>query len=200
MPNPSPAVLDRRGALLGALAVFAGAAVDPAQAGVLDGTVEWWKGRKRANSAKLIAPIKVAQQRLEAASAMLANGSGSAVDVLQLVRASSLNCYLFEALPGDSIETRASLVTQSSGLSDPCTFRIVVKNAVDFASPADKERGAELLSSLILAYQKLDSELEAAALDGATSSAAGKATAQLSATLQLAYQVEGFVKEMLLVA
>lgn len=45
----------------------------------------------------------------------------------QDVRASSLNCYLFEALEGDSTETRASLITQQLALADPCTFRLVVK-------------------------------------------------------------------------
>ncbi|GLC43159.1 hypothetical protein PLESTB_000856800 [Pleodorina starrii] len=195
-------VLDRRAVLFGTLGLCGGALAPPSHAGVLDGTVEWWKSRKRANSAKLIAPIKVAQQRLEAASVMLANGSGSMVDVLQLVRASSLNCYLFEALPTDTLETRASLFSQSSNLSDPCTFRIIVKNVVDFASEEDKERGAQLLNSLILSYQKLDSELESAALDngGATDpAAAGKAAQQLAVTLQLAYDMEGFVKEVLLV-
>ncbi|EFJ40814.1 hypothetical protein VOLCADRAFT_99289 [Volvox carteri f. nagariensis] len=172
-------------------------------AGVLDGTVAWWKGRQRANSAKLIAPIKVAQQRLEAASAMLADGSGSMLEVLQLVRASSLNCYVFEALPTDTLETVASLMAQSSKISDPCTFRIIVKNVVDFASEDDKERGAQLLNSLILSYQKLDSELEAAALESggaADPAVTGKAAQQLAATLQLAYGMEGFVKEVLQVA
>jgi hypothetical protein len=36
---------------------------------------------------------------------------------LQLVRSSSLNCYLFEALPDDTFETRASLLTQKYELS-----------------------------------------------------------------------------------
>ena len=51
----------------------------------------------------------------------------SVVTALQAVRASSLNCYLFEALPGDDSDTRASLITQQMQLADPCTFRIVVK-------------------------------------------------------------------------
>ncbi|PNH04374.1 hypothetical protein TSOC_009467, partial [Tetrabaena socialis] len=205
--EPAPlAMVERRELLLGALAAIGFAAVAPpaAQAGLLEGGVEWWKGRRRANSAKLIAPIKVAQQRLQAASAMLADGSGSMLDVLQLVRASSLNCYMFEALPSDSLETRASLFTQSRQLSDPCTFRIIIKNVVDFATDDDRERGAALLSSIILSYQKLDGELEAAVesglglgLGGAPGGveAAGKAAKQLGATLQLAYEMEGFVKE-----
>ena len=43
------------------------------------------------------------------------------------VRASSLNCYLFEALPGDDTETQASLITQQMQLADPCTFRLIIK-------------------------------------------------------------------------
>ena len=43
------------------------------------------------------------------------------------VRASSLNCYLFEALPGDGTETQASLITQQMQLADPCTFRLIIK-------------------------------------------------------------------------
>lgn len=58
----------------------------------------------------------------------LPNFNDSASDVLQLVRSSSLNCYAFEALPTDTLETRASLFTASSKLSDPCTFRIIIKN------------------------------------------------------------------------
>lgn len=177
-----------------------------ASAGILDGTVEWWKSRKRANSDKLIAPIKVAQQRLEKAGEMLtaaeANG-GNVLDVLQMVRASSLNCYVFEALPGDSLETRASLFTQTSNLNDPCTFRIIVKNVVDFASDEDKARGGQLLNDIILSYQRLDGQLEAALESGggaAGGEAAGRAMAQLKTTLQLAYDMEAFVRQVLTVA
>ena len=45
----------------------------------------------------------------------------------RLVRASSLNCYLFEPLADDDSDTRASLVTQQMQLADPCTFRLIVK-------------------------------------------------------------------------
>lgn len=39
----------------------------------------------------------------------------------QTVRASSLNCYLYEALPNDSFDTKASLFSIRQNLSDPCT-------------------------------------------------------------------------------
>ncbi|KAG2498514.1 hypothetical protein HYH03_003765 [Edaphochlamys debaryana] len=181
--------------LAGIATVLGGVAAPlPSQAGILEGTVSWWKDRKKENSFKLIAPLKVAQQRLEAAAGKLKE-EASPVEVLQLVRSSSLNCYVYEALPGDSFETRTSLFTQSNNFgSDPCTFRIIIKNAVAFAPPADKDRGADLLNSLILSYQKLDSELEAAADGGAE--ARDRAQQQLASTLQIAYAMEGFVREM----
>lgn len=43
--------------------------------------------------------------------------SSKVLEALQLVRASSLNCYMFEALPDDTIETKASLLTQQLELS-----------------------------------------------------------------------------------
>lgn len=59
--------------------------------------------------------------RLQEASALLAQTSEPAAEdltaALQLVRSSSLNCYMFEALPDDTFETRASLLTQQYELS-----------------------------------------------------------------------------------
>lgn len=170
--------------------------------------MEWWKSRKRANGGvKLLAPIKVAQQRLEAAAGMLEKAQGDApaagaysgeniTPVLQAVRASSLNCYLFEALPGDSFDTKASLFTIKQNLSDPCTFRIVVKNATDFAPEEQRVRGQELISELVRSYQKLDSYLDSAR-EGSLD-AVPKARSQLQGTLALTYRVEAFVKEALL--
>jgi hypothetical protein len=61
----------------------------------------------------------VAQRRLQEASNLLTQGSQpeDITAVLQLVRSSSFNCYMFEALPDDTIETRASLLTQKYELS-----------------------------------------------------------------------------------
>lgn len=69
--------------------------------------------------AKLLNPLYVAQQRLQAASDLLSQGTQpeELTAALQLVRSSSLNCYMFEALPDDTIETRASLLTQKYELS-----------------------------------------------------------------------------------
>ncbi|PNW74311.1 hypothetical protein CHLRE_13g602450v5 [Chlamydomonas reinhardtii] len=190
--HASEAGVARRNLLLAGLAVLA-PALAPAAANA-GGVVEFWKGRQRANSAKFIAPIKVAQQRLETAASMLANGS-SASDVLQLVRSSSLNCYAFEALPTDTLETRASLFTASSKLSDPCTFRIIIKNVTDFTDPEEKAAGSALLDSLIRSYQLLDSELEAA-VEG-SGAGSGRAGQQLATTLAITQDVESFVKRLL---
>lgn len=80
----------------------------------------WWKSRRTANGgAKLLNPLYVAQQRLQEAFNLLQQGSGvdDLTAALQLVRSSSLNCYIFEASPDDTIETKASLLTQKLELS-----------------------------------------------------------------------------------
>lgn len=94
---------------------------------VANNFVDWWKSRRTQNGgAKLLNPIYVAQQRLQQAAELLGNGSVNsevATEALQLVRASSLNCFLFEPLESDTLETKASIMTQKLELSDPCTFR-----------------------------------------------------------------------------
>lgn len=94
----------------------------------------FWQGRQRQNGGiKLLAPLRAAQRRLQEAIDLLAGASGDASapvadavikSALQTVRASSLNCYVFEAMEDDTIETKASLFTQKFVTSaDPCTFR-----------------------------------------------------------------------------
>ena len=56
--------------------------------------------------------LQVAQQRLQAAGDMLAKG-GSMEEVIDLVRASSLNCYVYEAGENATLEEKASLFTQA---------------------------------------------------------------------------------------
>lgn len=73
----------------------------------------------------------------------------------------------------------------------------------DFASDEDKARGGQLLNDIILSYQRLDGQLEAALESGggaAGGEAAGRAMAQLKTTLQLAYDMEAFVRQVLTVA
>jgi hypothetical protein len=85
------------------------------------GFIDWWKSRRTLNGGfKLLAPLYAAQQRLQQASDVLNVedvGNEQLLSALQLVRASSLNCYIFEALPDDTIETKASLLTQKFELS-----------------------------------------------------------------------------------
>jgi hypothetical protein len=55
------------------------------------------------------------------------------------VRSSSLNCYIFDALEEDTIETKASLLSQEFKFADPCTFRLVVKNVTALSPPAIRD-------------------------------------------------------------
>ncbi|KAF8073027.1 morn3 [Scenedesmus sp. PABB004] len=165
--------------------------------------VGWWRGRRSANGgAKLLAPIYVAQRRLREADDMLSAassiGSDEALAALQLVRASSLNCYMFDALESDTIETKASLLTQKWQLSDPCTFRIVLKNVTDLEPAATQAAAQAKMEALVLSYQKLDAYLDMAR-EGSVD-AIPKAREELRATMVLAADIEAFVKATLGVA
>lgn len=122
--QPSLSNLDRRSTLLQLATAIPAAAslLVPGPAAAQNGFVTWWKSRRSANGgAKLLAPLYVAQRRLQEASDLLKQssslGSDDVTAALQLVRSSSLNCYIFEALPDDTIETKASLLTQKWELS-----------------------------------------------------------------------------------
>jgi hypothetical protein len=132
---------------------IAGAVSPAAHAGPLGQQIAAaWRRTQQANSSKIIAPIKVAQQRLMQASTFLDNAAAAAttptsaaaivsgssgaataaadseagvVSALQAVRASSLNCYVFDAFESDTVETKASLVTQQLQLADPCKCSVV---------------------------------------------------------------------------
>jgi hypothetical protein len=114
------APLPRRGALAAAAAAVAviahplpaAAAATEEAAGtslgqaVAGSFVGWWKSRRSANGgAKLLAPLRVAQRRLADAGELLQGALDSdptpdtLVQALQLVRSSSLNCYVFEVRP-----------------------------------------------------------------------------------------------------
>lgn len=138
------------------------------------GVVEFWKSRQRQSGGiKLLAPLRVAQRRLQEADQILQQSTTvsdvpipvdqeTLRDVLQRVRSSSLNCYVFDALPEDTVETRASLLTSKLELSDPCTFRIVLKNVTALEPATVKEEAVQQMDSLVLSYQKLDDFLEMA--------------------------------------
>jgi hypothetical protein len=121
-------VLTHLATAAGCLVGLQGATAHPAAAEELTvaqaaagGFIDWWKSRRTLNGGfKLLAPLYAAQQRLQQASDVLSAeevGNEQLLSALQLVRASSLNCYMFEALPDDTIETKASLLTQKFELS-----------------------------------------------------------------------------------
>eukprot|EP00877_Chromochloris_zofingiensis_P001153 jgi/Chrzof1/11038/Cz05g21100.t1 len=114
---------------------------------------------------------------------------------LHKVRSSSLNCYAWEALPDDSFEARATLFTQQFELSDPCTFRIILKTITDLEPAGLKAEATNKMDNLVLSYQKLDTYLEMAR-EG-NPEALPKARQQLKATLQTAADIEVFVKNVL---
>lgn len=91
---------------------------------------DFLRSRQRADGGgKLIAPLKVAEKRLQNAQKLLKAASASSSPstalnaVLQEVRNASLNCYIFEVEDADSLETKTSVMTQQMGISDPCTLR-----------------------------------------------------------------------------
>ncbi|KAJ9533724.1 hypothetical protein QJQ45_026820 [Haematococcus lacustris] len=171
----------------------------PASAGPIgDSIAAAWRSRQQANRDVIIAPIKVAQERLEAALLMLdgAQSPEQFATVLQAVRASSMNCYLYEALPDDSFETRASLVTQQLQFSDPCTYRLIVKNVTGLSNEAEASKGSELVATLLRHYQKLDGELESV-LQGSGAVGQQRVREQLGITLEVVGQLEQYVRGVL---
>jgi hypothetical protein len=172
------------------------------------GLVVFWKSRQSQNGGiKLLAPLRVAQRRLEEASTMLDSAASTKIDaavgvdeeavaeVLQRVRASSLNCYAFDAFDYDTIETKASLFTQKFELSDPCTFRIVLKNVTNLEPAAIKQEAANKMDDLVLSYQRLDSALEMAREGDA--GALPKAQQEIRTTMQVAADIESLVIKVL---
>lgn len=155
-----------------------------------------WKNIQRQNGGvKILAPIRVAVERLAAADACLdaASTPDEFISVLKAVRAASVNCYLFEALPGDDFETRASLITQQFvTTADPCTFRIIVKNVTSLSSEETKKEGADLVESISNSFNLLDSYLEQG-ING-NSEKVDEARKQLKSTLALVQQLDKFVE------
>ncbi|KAK9801403.1 hypothetical protein WJX73_006831 [Symbiochloris irregularis] len=82
-----------------------------------------------------------------------------------MIRLASLNCYSFEALEGDSFDTRASLLQRKIGLSDGCTFRLIAKNVTGLLPASKKKLKSDTtlrLEDLIRSYQLLDDRLSGA--------------------------------------
>jgi hypothetical protein len=178
-----------------ALSLSFAEATQPAEASNPVG--EFLRSRQQMNGgAKMLAPVRLARQRLQSAATFLEiNTPESFAAALQAVRTSSLNCYVFNALSDDSLETRASLVTQQFKLSDPCTFRIVLKSATSYVAPVYKDLAYEMLGDLIVSYEQLDASLVKACAGDST--AAADAQAQLADTQRIAADIEQLLVEVL---
>jgi gamma-glutamyl phosphate reductase len=87
------------------------------------------------------------------------------------------------------------LLTQRWELSDPCTFRIVLKNVTDLEDAATQDTARQLMNQLVLSYQKLDALLDMWREGNAE--AAPRAREQLRDTQLLAADVEAFVRTTL---
>ena len=157
---------------------------------------EFLRSRQRLNGgAKMLAPVKLARARLQSAATFLEIATPDGLSAaLQAVRASSLNCYVFDALADDTLETRASLVTQQLRLY-PCTFRIVLKSATSYAAPAYKDVANQLLADLVLGYEATDIALGKAC--AGDSSALAEAQARLADTQRVVADIEGLLVEVL---
>lgn len=202
---PSPACKakqvhpDRRSMLRIALASAGLQALFPhgAQAG-WDGPAKFLKARQQANMGKLLAPLEVAALRLKDAKTAVVGSDPNYALALETVRRASCNCYTFEAFENDSIETKASLITQNLKLADPCTFRIIVKNTtllMDGNSPLRIETW-NTLDELIRSYTKLDSALiQAGELDSETK---WEVVPLLDQTMDLCDKLKSLVRETIL--
>jgi len=161
--------------------------------------VSFWKGAQRQNGgAKILAPIRGALQRLSVASKMIEGSPDQPQlsEALQLVRVSSMNCYIYEADDTDSTETRASLLTQQLKFADPCTFRLIVKNVTDLSPPSEAQEGKQLVQNIIQSYSLLDVYLEDA-IQGGGSSALPRVQEQLASTQSQVAALESFVVKVL---
>ncbi|MEW5306200.1 MAG: hypothetical protein WDW36_008684 [Sanguina aurantia] len=119
-------------------------------------------------------------------------------EILTQVRTASMNCYAYDGVGAGDFDSQASLAQQTifrSNLSDPCTFRIIVKSSTSFAGAEIRATSYATLDQLISSYEGLD-----LAVQGATQGnpgSLGTALAKLDATVSLLELLEGQVKEAL---
>lgn len=200
---------------MGTAAVMMAALSAPAQcsAGPIGDSIKGvlLRARRQNGGAKLLAPFETAKLRLQEAmgslgtpgtqsSTLVSDATGISsgegmLSALQTVRASSLNCYVFEALPGDDTETRASLITQQLQFADPCTFRLVVKNVVDFSPVEVQTQGTELLNTVIRSYSLLDDSILNAMQEGSSSEDVEQVKQHLQTTYNAVATLETFVEQ-----
>eukprot|EP00798_Chlamydomonas_sp_ICE-L_P018004 gene18004-24413_t len=160
---------------------------------------EAWKNVQRQNGGmKILAPIRGAIEKLTEGGALLevASTPEELTAALKTIRGSSLNCYVFEALPTDDFATRASLATQQiittfMTTADPCTFRIIVKNVTSLSSPATQQEGKDIITTIVQSYNLLDSYLEQG-INGIADKVE-EARKQLVGTLSLVKSLDAFV-------
>lgn len=69
-------------------------------------------------------------------------------DALSVVRGASLNCYNFDLMEGDSVETVASVVQRNLRIGDACTFRLIAKNVTSLLPPSKRQLSDETNSQL----------------------------------------------------
>ena len=69
-------------------------------------------------------------------------------DALSVVRGASLNCYSFDIMEGDSVETVASVVQRNLRIGDACTFRLIAKNVTSLLPASKRELSEETNAQL----------------------------------------------------
>lgn len=121
------------------------------------------------------------------------------------MRASSLNCYAYDGSAATTIEERASLFQQTylgggsnggrGGGTDPCTWRIIIRNVTTLEPPAKRQEGLGMAEELVRSYQLLDA-LVGEAADGRPG-ALDRARGQADVTLRLEREIEAFVRGVL---
>ncbi|KAK9820402.1 hypothetical protein WJX72_009982 [[Myrmecia] bisecta] len=139
---------------------------------VLKAPAEFLKSRQRADGGiKLLAPIRSSRMRLQEAEAALRKQNIYEPDpeiykeMLSTIRSASLNCYTFEALDNDSIETRASILQRQLKIGDACTFRLIHKNVTNLLTASQdalKQETTTELDNVIRSFQLLDDVVDRA--------------------------------------
>jgi len=157
-----PVAATRRAAL--AAGVFwavaeAGVGTPPAAASALG---DFWRSRQAQNGgAKILAPVRVAERKIQEARNTLSESS-TADDyraILPLVHAASLNCYIYDVDENNTtFEERASLYQQSlGGAIEVCTFKLLLKNvALNATDDLLVSKAADACDQVVRSFPLLD--------------------------------------------
>lgn len=138
---------------------------------VLRAPYEFYRSRQQQNDgAKILAPIRASRQKLQECLATLGGSPGSSTyaAALDSLRSASMNCYDFDVFAAGSFEATSSLLQQKLRfadvrIADPCTYRLIYKNATTLTQSAELvgAAGAQL-DEVIRSFQLLDSYLDTA--------------------------------------